>query len=79
MVGDFPPWGKTLQVGALCNSVSITRIEDGEFVGQATDVTLHNALFLFNLLDPGLVGQPLDCATPLPVSTDFHVDLHARL
>ncbi|KAF8262296.1 Ca-transporting ATPase [Lactarius quietus] len=43
---------KTLEVGALCNNASATRKEDGDFIGQATDVALLNALFLFNLPDP---------------------------
>ncbi|KAH9174469.1 calcium-transporting ATPase [Lactarius sanguifluus] len=49
-----PALRKTLEVGALCNNASATRNEDGAFVGQATDVALLNALFLFNLPDPRL-------------------------
>lgn len=47
-----PALRKTLEVGALCNNASAMRKEDGDFVGQATDVALLNALFLFNLPDP---------------------------
>ncbi|KAH9036226.1 calcium-transporting ATPase [Lactarius pseudohatsudake] len=47
-----PALRKTLEVGALCNNASATRKEDGAFAGQATDVALLNALFLFNLPDP---------------------------
>ena len=43
-----PALRKTLEVG---NNASATR-KDGVFVGQATDVALLNALFLFNLPDP---------------------------
>ena len=56
-----------------------TRQEDSEFVGQGTDDVLLNALILFNIPDPGQVGQPLNWATPLPVSTHSPLDLHARL
>ena len=51
-----PALRKTLEVGALCNNASATRKEDGDFVGQATDVALLNTLFLFNLPDPRQVG-----------------------
>jgi hypothetical protein len=78
-----PALRKTLEVGALCNNASATRKEDGDFVGQATDVALLNALFLFNLPDPRQVGYPSNCATPLPMSTHFlyrtsRVSLNAR-
>ncbi len=47
-----PALRKTLEVGALCNGASIARNENGEYVGQATDVALLNALSVFDLPDP---------------------------
>jgi Ca2+-transporting ATPase len=47
-----PALRKTLEVGALCNDASITRNENDEYVGQATDVALLNALSVFGLPDP---------------------------
>ncbi|KAI0251244.1 hypothetical protein BJV78DRAFT_1347157 [Lactifluus subvellereus] len=43
---------KTLDVGALCNNASAARNEDGNYVGQATDVALLNTLSVFGLPDP---------------------------
>jgi hypothetical protein len=72
-----PALRKTLEVGALCNNAA--RKEDGDFVGQATDVALLNSLFLFNLPDPRLVSQPPNYATSLLVSTHIFLDLYAHL
>ncbi|KAN0125537.1 P-type ATPase [Russula decolorans] len=47
-----PALRKTLEVGALCNDASIARDEDGNYVGQATDVALLNVLSVFGLPDP---------------------------
>jgi len=47
-----PALHKTLEVGALCNDASTARNEDGNYVGQATDVALLNALSVFDLPDP---------------------------
>lgn len=47
-----PALRKALEVGALCNDASISRNENGEYVGHATDVALLNALSVFGLPDP---------------------------
>jgi P-type Ca2+ transporter type 2C len=47
---------KTMDIGALCNNASVTRNEDGEFVGQSTDVALLNVLDTFDLPDPRQVS-----------------------
>lgn len=40
-----------MDIGALCNNASLTRNEDGTFVGQSTDVALLNVLEPFNVPD----------------------------
>ena len=52
-----PALHKTLEVGALCNDASIVRNEDGNYVGQATDVALLNVLSVFGLPDPRQVSS----------------------
>jgi len=47
-----PALRRTLEVGALCNDASTVRNEDGNYVGQATDVALLDALSVFGLPDP---------------------------
>ncbi|KAJ7033421.1 hypothetical protein C8F04DRAFT_624252 [Mycena alexandri] len=42
---------KTFDIGAICNNASITRNEEGIFVGQSTDVALLNVLHVFGLPD----------------------------
>jgi len=73
-----PALRKTLEVGALCNNASVTHKDDGGFVGQATDVALLNALFLFNLPDPRQVGQPPNYQAA-PSVDPLALDLHARI
>ena len=73
-----PAIRKTLEVGVLCNNASITRNEAGAFIGQATDVALLNALFLFNLPDPRQVRRPSSCTAPQPMSTYSPIGIHAR-
>ncbi|KDR75583.1 hypothetical protein GALMADRAFT_248070 [Galerina marginata CBS 339.88] len=46
-----PAIKKALDIGALCNNASITRNEDGVYVGQSTDVALLNVLQLFGVSD----------------------------
>ena len=46
-----PALRKAMDIGVLCNNASLVRNEDGEFVGQSTDVALLNALDLFGLPD----------------------------
>ena len=52
-----PAMCKTLEVGALCNDASTARNEDGNYVGQATDVALLNVLSVFGLPDPRQVSN----------------------
>jgi Ca2+-transporting ATPase len=47
-----PALRKTLEVGAFCNDASTARNEDGNYVGQPTDVALLNVLSVFGLPDP---------------------------
>ncbi|RDB25132.1 Calcium-transporting ATPase 1 [Hypsizygus marmoreus] len=46
-----PALRKTMDIGALCNNASLARNEDGNYVGQATDVALLNVLEIFGLPD----------------------------
>jgi Ca2+-transporting ATPase len=50
---------KAMEIGSLCNNASLTRNEDGEFVGQSTDVALLNVLDTFELPDPRQVSDLL--------------------
>jgi len=52
---------KTMEIGALCNNASLTRNEEGEFVGQSTDVGLLNVLDMFSLPDPREVCLSMHC------------------
>jgi P-type Ca2+ transporter type 2C len=47
---------KALDIGALCNNTSMSRNEDGVYVGQSTDVALLNALAVFGMVDRREVG-----------------------
>ncbi|KAI9441314.1 E1-E2 ATPase-domain-containing protein [Lactarius indigo] len=62
-----PALRETFEFGTLCNNVSATRKEDDAFVGQATDVALLNALFLFNLPNP---RQTFTCVFEYPFSSE---------
>lgn len=42
---------KTIEIGALCNNASLSRNEDGVYVGQSTDVALLNVLDVFSFPD----------------------------
>ncbi|PPQ83830.1 hypothetical protein CVT26_005189, partial [Gymnopilus dilepis] len=46
-----PALRRTMDIGALCNNASLTRNEDGVFVGQSTDVASLNVLALFGVPD----------------------------
>ncbi|KAG6901686.1 hypothetical protein C0995_009176 [Termitomyces sp. Mi166 len=46
-----PALRKTLDIGAICNNASLVRNEDGQFVGQSTDVALLHVLGVFGLPD----------------------------
>ena len=51
-----PAIRKTVDIGALCNNASLTRNEDGVYVGQSTDVALLNVLGVFGMADRREVG-----------------------
>ena len=51
-----PAIRKALDIGALCNNASMTRNEDGVYVGQSTDVALLNVLTVFGMVDRREVG-----------------------
>jgi Ca2+-transporting ATPase len=46
-----PALTKATEIGSLCNNASMTRNENGEFVGQSTDVALLNVLDVFGIPD----------------------------
>lgn len=46
-----PSIRKTVDIGALCNNASMTKNEDGVYVGQSTDVALLNVLAVFGIAD----------------------------
>ncbi|KAG6918869.1 hypothetical protein DXG01_010933 [Tephrocybe rancida] len=46
-----PALRKTMDIGAICNNASLVRNEDGQYVGQSTDVALLNVLEVFGLPD----------------------------
>jgi len=46
-----PAIRKAMDIGALCNNASMTRNEDGVYVGQSTDVALLNVLAVFEMAD----------------------------
>ena len=46
-----PAIRKALDIGALCNNASMSRNEDGVYVGQSTDVALLNVLAVFGMVD----------------------------
>ena len=46
-----PALKKAMEIGCLCNNASTARNEEGEFVGQSTDVALLNVLDVFGLPD----------------------------
>ena len=51
-----PAIRKMVDIGALCNNASMTRNEDGVYVGQSTDVALLNVLAVFGMVDRREVG-----------------------
>ncbi|KAH7883388.1 hypothetical protein F5I97DRAFT_1930939 [Phlebopus sp. FC_14] len=46
-----PAVRKTLEIGSLCNNASLSKNEDGVYVGQSTDVALLNVLSAFDIPD----------------------------
>jgi len=46
-----PALQKTLEIGSICNNASLTKNEDGIYVGQSTDVALLNVLELCGVGD----------------------------
>lgn len=51
-----PSIKKTVDIGALCNNASMSRNEEGVYVGQSTDVALLNVLAVFGMRDRREVG-----------------------
>jgi P-type Ca2+ transporter type 2C len=51
-----PAIRKAVDIGALCNNASMSRNEDGVYVGQSTDVALLNVLAVFGMGDRREVG-----------------------
>ncbi|KAF8911582.1 Ca-transporting ATPase [Gymnopilus junonius] len=46
-----PALKRTMDIGALCNNASLSRNEEGVYVGQSTDVASLNVLHLFGVPD----------------------------
>jgi P-type Ca2+ transporter type 2C len=62
---------KTLQIGGICNKAR--RGEDGQNVGQATDVALLNVLAVHGLGDQREVRRhTIPCARPLVLTELLH-------
>lgn len=62
-----PALTKAMEIGSLCNNASLIRNENGEFVGQSTDVALLNVLDVF-----GVPDQRQVCTAP-----NNHVSINA--
>jgi P-type Ca2+ transporter type 2C len=62
-----PALVKAMEIGSLCNNASIARNDDGEFVGQSTDVALLNVLDVF-----GLPDQRTACTVSLALCIAAH-------
>jgi Ca2+-transporting ATPase len=43
---------KAVEVGALCNNASASKNQDGQYIGQSTDVALLNILEVLKIADP---------------------------
>ena len=54
-----PAVRKALDIGAICNNASTERNQDGQWVGQSTDVALLNVLDIFDVPDRRPVGALL--------------------
>lgn len=46
-----PAIKRAMEIGSICNNSTMERNEEGNFVGQSTDVALLNVLDLFNIPD----------------------------
>lgn len=57
-----PAFRKSFDIGAICNNASLTRNEDGTFVGQSTDVAFLNVLDVVGLPDRRQVRGRLFCS-----------------
>lgn len=53
-----PALAKAMEIGCLCNNASLVRNENGEYVGQSTDVALLNVLDVFGIPDSRQVCSP---------------------
>lgn len=54
-----PALTKAMEIGSLCNNATMTRNENGEYVGQSTDVALLNVLDVFGIPDQRQVRSEL--------------------
>lgn len=70
-----PSLHKTLAIGALCNNA--VKNEEGEYVGQSTDVALLNVLPLFGLADQRQVRRMHTAS--LKLSNSSSAGLHAAI
>lgn len=70
-----PSLHKTLAIGALCNNA--VKNEEGEYVGQSTDVALLNVLPLFGLADQRQARQTHSAS--LEVTNSSSAGLHAAI
>lgn len=52
-----PALAKAMEIGCICNNASLVRNENGEYVGQSTDVALLNVLDVFGIPDQRQVGS----------------------
>ncbi|THH18312.1 hypothetical protein EW146_g2633 [Bondarzewia mesenterica] len=62
-----PALTKALEIGSLCNNASLSRNEEGIYVGQSTDVALLNILSTFGMPDP---RQSFTRLSELPFSSE---------
>lgn len=51
-----PAVRKVLEIGSLCNNSSVSRNDEGKYVGQSTDVALINVMSSFDIPDQRQVG-----------------------
>jgi P-type Ca2+ transporter type 2C len=46
---------KAVEIGAICNNASGSKNQDGQYIGQSTDVALLNILEVLGIPDPRVV------------------------
>lgn len=74
-----PSLRKAMDIGALCNNASLTRNEDGIYVGQSTDVAFLNVLERFGLPDRRPVCPFLFPSNPQLNQNQFFIQHFERL